>query len=363
MMKQSLLALTVLAALSGCSLDGDDGAQGPVGEVGAPGTPGDDGKNLPRELDIAVVGRFNTGIYGQSAAEIVQFHKASKSAFAINAAQNRIEVIPLSALPVTSVGSPVSDDSLTSTAFTFPDNVTVKNAAGSDITVNLGEANSIAIYADMLAIAVAAPLKTDNGAVLFYSLSATGVGTFVKAVSVGALPDMVTFTPDGSMLLVANEAEPESDYSVDPEGSVGIIAITAGVAADQATLLNFSAFNADQAKLKAQGVKFAAPVGTTVAQDLEPEYITVSSDSKKAFVSLQENNALAIVDLAGKEITKVVCPCNSLYSFTAMSSISFSEPTPLIFLFFTFLKYRLKVFIEGWIVLVNLSFKDLGERL
>ncbi|HEY9043655.1 MAG TPA: choice-of-anchor I family protein [Rheinheimera sp.] len=318
MMKQSLLALTVLAALSGCSLDGDDGAQGPVGEVGAPGTPGDDGKNLPRELDIAVVGRFNTGIYGQSAAEIVQFHKASKSAFAINAAQNRIEVIPLSALPVTSVGGPVSDDSLTSTAFTFPDSVTVKNAAGNDVTINLGEANSIAIYADMLAIAVAAPLKTDNGAVLFYSLSATGVGTFVKAVSVGALPDMLTFTPDGSKVLVANEGEPDTDYLADPEGSVSVISLSDGVPADVAATINLTSnmvFSSDlldetdydtdtkrRALLQAAGVKFAGPAGTTVAQDLEPEYITVSADSKKAWVSLQEANAIGILDLTDMTI-------------------------------------------------------------
>ena len=318
MMKQSLLALTVLAALSGCSLDGDDGAQGPVGEVGAPGTPGEDGKNLPRELDIAVVGRFNTGIYGQSAAEIVQFHKASKSAFAINAAQNRIEVIPLSALPVTSVGSPVSDDSLTSTAFTFPDSVTVKNAAGNDVTINLGEANSIAIYADMLAIAVAAPLKTDNGAVLFYSLSATGVGTFVKAVSVGALPDMLTFTPDGSKVLVANEGEPDTDYLADPEGSVSVIGPSDGVPADVAATINLTSnmvFSSDlldetnydtdtkrRALLQAAGVKFAGPAGTTVAQDLEPEYITVSADSKKAWVSLQEANAIGILDLTDMTI-------------------------------------------------------------
>lgn len=318
MMKQSLLALTVLAALSGCSLDGDDGAQGPAGEVGAPGTPGEDGKNLPRELDIAIVGRFNTGIYGQSAAEIVQFHKASKSAFAINAAQNRIEVIPLSALPVTAVGNPVSDDSLTSAAFTFPDNVTVKNAAGSDITVNLGEANSIAIYGDMLAIAVAAPVKTDNGAVLFYSLSATGTGTFVKAVSVGALPDMLTFTPDGSKVLVANEGEPDTDYQADPEGSVSVISLSDGVPADVAATINLTSdmvFSSDlldetdydtdakrRALLQAAGVKFAGPAGTTVAQDLEPEYITVSADSKKAWVSLQEANAIGIMDLTDMTI-------------------------------------------------------------
>src|SRR5690606_10173363 len=109
MLKRSLLALSIIAILSGCSLDGDDGAAGATGPAGDAGQPG---KNLPRELSIEVVGRFNTAIYGKSAAEIVQFHKASNSAFAINAADNQIEVIALANLPVAAVGNGITDDSL-----------------------------------------------------------------------------------------------------------------------------------------------------------------------------------------------------------------------------------------------------------
>src|SRR5690606_31237761 len=148
-------------------------------------------------------GRFTTGIYGKSAAEIVQFHKASNSAFAINAAENRIEVISLANLPITAVGNGITDDSLSSVPFTFADSVSVKDGNGNDVSIALGDANSIAIYGDLLAIAVAAPLKTDNGAVLFYNLSSTGTGSFIKAVAVDALPDMLTFTPDGTKVLVA----------------------------------------------------------------------------------------------------------------------------------------------------------------
>ena len=223
----------------------------------------------------------------------------------MNGAANRVEILDASGIKSTALTDAITANTLTSTPLVMPATVMVKNAAGTDESLNLGFANSIAISGNLLAVAAENDVKSSAGAVLFYDISAA-TPVFVKAVKVGALPDMVTFTPDGGMLLVANEGEPESDYSVDPEGSVGMIAITAGVAADQATLVGFNLFNADQAKLAAQGVKFAAPAGTTVAQDLEPEYITVSSDSKKAFVSLQENNALAIVDLAKKQITKVV---------------------------------------------------------
>ncbi|MDX1539293.1 choice-of-anchor I family protein [Arsukibacterium sp.] len=321
MLKRSLLTLSIITILAGCSLDGDDGAAGaagPAGPTGGTGPSGQPGKNLPRDLNIEVVGRFNTGIYGKSAAEIVQFHKPSNSAFAINAAANQIEVINLTNLPVAAVGNGITDDSLTSVPFTFADTATVKNEAGADVSVALGEANSIAIFGDMLAIAVAAPVKTSNGVVLFYNLDATGNGSFVKAVAVGALPDMLTFTPDGSKVLVANEGEPDTDYLVDPQGSISVINMTDGVAADLAQTINFSSdmvFSSDllaasdydtDAKRKSllmkAGVKFASPAGTTVAQELEPEYITVAADSKKAWVSLQESNAIGIIDLTDMTI-------------------------------------------------------------
>ena len=202
MLKRSLLALSIVSALAGCALEGDDGATGATGPAGETGQTGQPGKDLPRELSVEIVGRFNTGIYGKSAAEIVQFHRTSQSVFAINAALNQIEVIPLANLPVAAVGNGVTDDSLSSTAFTFPDSVSLIDDTDTPVTQALGEANSIAIYQDLLAIAVAAPVKTDNGAVLFYRLSATGEGSFIKAVRVGALPDMLTFTPDGKTMFI-----------------------------------------------------------------------------------------------------------------------------------------------------------------
>jgi hypothetical protein len=42
-----------------------------------------------------------------------------------------------------------------------------------------------------------------------------------------------------------------------------------------------------------------------VAQDIEPEYITVAHDSKTAWVTLQENNAIAIIDIGSARVTAI----------------------------------------------------------
>lgn len=316
MFKATALSVAVVTALAGCVEDGDMGLQGEPGQqgpVGEKGETGESGKSYPVDLNIEVIGRFATGSYGKSAAEIVQFHKTSNSAFALNGDKNQIEVISLATLPTTAVGDPVADESLSSIAFTFPQTATVKLADDSEHTITLGGANSIAIKDDLLAIAVAADNKQADGVVLFYTLNALGEGTLLKAVKVGALPDMVTFTPDGSKVLVANEGEPASDYSVDPEGSISVINVVSGVPENTAMAINFTTdlvFSNDtldaedydtpeeQMALLAQaGVKFAGPAGNTAAKDLEPEYIAVSSDNKTAYVSLQENNAIGILDL------------------------------------------------------------------
>lgn len=312
--RQSVIAMTLISLLTACGVDdGKDGTDGTQGDTGAPGSNGQDGISVPTNLSIEVVGRFATATYGKSASEIVQFHKNSQSAFAINAALNQIEVISLSGLASDEVANPVADESLSSTAFSFPASVSVTDGMGTAHTISLGVVNSIAIHDNLLAIAVEADDKVSNGAVLFYTLDTNGAGTYLKSVEVGALPDMVTFTHDGSKTLVANEGEPTKDYATDPEGSISVIAIDENVPANVAAHINFTSdmvftsdlldaedYDSDEKRrtlLTDQGVKFASPTGTTVAQDIEPEYIAVAADDKKAFVSLQENNAIGIIDL------------------------------------------------------------------
>ncbi|WP_042490794.1 choice-of-anchor I family protein [Anabaena sp. PCC 7108] len=163
----------------------------------------------------------------------------------------------------------------------------------------VGTANSI------IAVAISANMSTDPGKVVFYDAVTL---TKLSEVTVGALPDMITFTPDGSKLLVANEGEPNEDYTVDPEGSVSIIDVSGDIASldnSKVTTADFTAFNGQEATVKADGVRIFG-LNASVAQDLEPEYIAVSPDNQTAFITLQENNAVAVLDIASGTINDIV---------------------------------------------------------
>jgi len=175
-----------------------------------------------------------------------------------------------------------------------------------------GDANSIAIDENnqMLAVAMAAKNVGEAGQIAFYDISGD-TPAFIKNVPAGFLPDMVTFNQDGTKVVVANEGEPNGDYSIDPEGSVSIINIVEGVVADTATNIDFTTYNSQQAELESDGFVFANPTGrtingnvinTTVAMDLEPEYVSISKDNNYAYVSIQENNGLAIINLEDNSV-------------------------------------------------------------
>ncbi|WP_105212891.1 MULTISPECIES: choice-of-anchor I family protein [unclassified Pseudoalteromonas] len=300
-MKKTLIALTLASVLAGCSLDGDDGSVGATGPQGPQGEQGESGQAISGDLELTLVGRAVLNAESpEGAAEIVAFHARTQQIYAINSSGDKatVEIIAADNFDVAAL---------------VADNEGVISSTNLDITTTLdvsantpGDANSIAIDAnnDLLAVAMAAETGV-KGQVAFYDISGEAP-LFLHNVEVGYLPDMVTFTPDGTKVVVANEGEPAGDYSVDPEGSIAVIAIESGKPAIEASLLGFSQFNDQQAELAAQGVVFANPTGrtikgqlinTTVAMDLEPEYVAISADSKTAYVSLQENNALAVVDL------------------------------------------------------------------
>ena len=170
-----------------------------------------------------------------------------------------------------------------------------------DITSIGGGANSVAVKNGIVAVAVEAKNKQDPGLVAFYDTD----GTLKNTVTVGVLPDMLTFSPDSRKVLVANEGEPNDEYTIDPEGSISIIDISGGVDLATATTASFAGFNDQKQALIDKGVHISGP-NATVAQDLEPEYIAVSPDGATAFVTLQENNAVAVLNVETASVEDVL---------------------------------------------------------
>lgn len=186
--------------------------------------------------------------------------------------------------------------------FSTPSNIAAVSTI--DLSAYGDGGTSVAYKNGILAAAIVAPNTGDNGTIVFMDVD----GNVLSTVEAGALPDMITFTPDGSKLMVANEGEPNTDYSIDPEGTVSIVDLSNGAAnltQTDVTSLNFNAFDSQMQQLKDASVRLFG-INATVSQDLEPEYITVSEDSQMAWVVLQENNAVAVVDLSVPAITDIL---------------------------------------------------------
>lgn len=270
----SIFLLSASAVLlHGCS-DGDDG------QAGADGA--------GQVISLLELGRTESQGFDASAAEIVAFDKDNQRIFTVNADSGAIDVFSASDLSAPALLSNINlKQMLTNEAVVADGNL-------------VGPANSIAVNSTYVAVAVEANPKTDNGWVMFLNLTDL---SFVTAVEVGVLPDMLTFTPDGSKVVIANEGEPNDDYSVDPEGSVSIISLPEF----SLTSITFTDFNAGESRHGELPTDKMVLDGynASVAESVEPEYVTISKDGSEAYVALQENNAIAVIDMDSMSIDRI----------------------------------------------------------
>lgn len=210
-------------------------------------------------------------LFDQSAAEIVKFDAKSKKMFVVNGANNSVDVFNAS-----NPASPVFVQSIDLSKYGNPNSLDVHPTANE------------------IAVAVGNEDKTLRGRVVFL----TKKGELIGTVKVGYLPDMLTYNAEGTKVVVANEGEPNDDYSVDPEGSVSIIEIDG----DKRT--HHEVTFSDLKRSDVPGVRISGPKGTTVAQDLEPEYVSI--EGKFAYVTCQENSAVAKINLETRKLVRIM---------------------------------------------------------
>lgn len=212
-------------------------------------------------------------------AEVVAYDKTTSTVYVQNTNEGRIEIVALSA----------------SGALTKTGEIDLRSLAG------FGSVNSVAVDHGIVAVAYANAAGDQPGRVALFDAA----GTLRTLLDVGIGPDQLTFTPDGTKILVANEAESAGTLASPIQTAAGISIIDVSGGAAAATVRNtigFAALDGSEATLRANGL--AITPGNTAANDIEPEYISVSPDGTRAYVTLQEVNGVAIIDITDPAATK-----------------------------------------------------------
>ncbi len=243
-------------------------------------------------LALTPIGSYETGVFDESAAEIVAYHPKSKLLYSVDANAGAVNV-----LKVSDARAPRLKDTLTVAG--------IVDAQGETIPQG-SEANSVAVREDgLVVVAVESATKTDDGWLAFFDTKGRALG----AVRVGAQPDMVALAPDGGTAVTANEGEPNDAYDVDPEGSISVVTLPATIAAPAQSAVATADFHAFEDGNLPDGVRVFMGIDGIdhpVSRNLEPEYVTIDAASSTAYVSVQEANAIAAVDLATATVTDLL---------------------------------------------------------
>lgn len=286
MFKHTLLITAIASSLVACGGDNKDNKNGTQKPPVTDQTPEPAKSKFVSNLEV--LGSYQSGAeFASSAAEIVSYDATTDKLYVVNSQDQSVDVLTLDAANQPTKAATID-----------------LQAAATDAGIQIGAANSVATKNGYVAVAIEAATKQDDGLIALYKSSDLSL---IDTYSTGALPDMVGFSADGNYILSANEGEPSGDYTNDPEGSVTIVNIKPLAENKLATVehVEFTDFNQGQSRhTEVANIRLPGPTGTSVAQDLEPEYIAFLANGK-AVVALQENNAVAIIDIATASIDSI----------------------------------------------------------
>ena len=226
---------------------------------------------------LKVIGRYQSGQFNQSATETVAFEPTTRRLFVTGGGTATLSVLD----------------------FRNPSRLRLLD------TVDLSEwgtaATCVAAKPGLVAVTMHGEDKSRPGRIVFLSPQ----GAVFTSVGVGALPDMVAFTPDGKYALTANEGEPNQDLSYDPRGSIAVVWVRdGGEKIDQSDVYHIEFRDFDDVRSFEPGVRIFGP-GASPSQDFEPEFLAISPDSRMVWVTLQENNAIAVVDIIARSVKRI----------------------------------------------------------
>ncbi|KAB7667790.1 choice-of-anchor I family protein [Bacillus sp. B1-b2] len=236
-------------------------------------------------LDVQKIATYSTGLSDEDGgvAEIVKYNADNQKFYVINGKLQTIDIVDLSTL-----------QSGTTQELTKEKSINIADAVNS-ATFQYGDLTSIDINTkkQIIAAAVQDEDYTKNGRIIIMDYD----GNILESFEAGVQPDNVEFTEDGKHILAANEAEPRLglENGIDPNGSITIVDYDTKTVNN--VLFDDTSVIDEDVHIRNNGTLADA------IHDLEPEYISLTKDGKKAYVSLQENNAIATINVeTGKVI-------------------------------------------------------------
>lgn len=248
--------------------------------------------NNEASIKAELIARYNAGAFSAEggSAEITAYNYKNGFAYSVNGVKGTLDCVNLNGLS---------------------NSDTVNELAGAEISVArlVEDRDSGFVYGDMtsvsvspdgskLAVAIQDEDYTKQGRAVLFECASDGSLSYIGMALTGIQPDMVTFNEDGSLILTADEGEPRLGYSdIDPEGSVTVI----NVSDMSSKVIDFTGLDSEREALAAKGIVIKKDTAPSV--DFEPEYIAVAGN--RAFVSLQEANAIAVLDLEAGSFTGI----------------------------------------------------------